>query len=130
MKRQIPLLITFIVGWVLIISIFFPATAGFGEEFSIYFDIIAVFAFILGGGNLVKIHGNTIYKLRPGWGYSAVALFGFFATLLIGMFKLGNPQGITGDVTMTGSMFEGIYTFVFKPLAAISLIRRSINSGV
>ena len=118
MKRQVPLAITFIVGIVLIVSIFFPKISHWGEEASIYFDIIAVFAFILGGGNLVKIHGNQIYKLSPGWGYSVVALIGFFATLAIGLLKLGNPAGITGDVTMKGSQFDGIYEFIFQPLAA------------
>lgn len=120
MKRQVPLAITFLVGWVLIFSIFIPHKpfGGLGEEFTIFFDIIAVFAFILGGGNLVKIHGNKIYRREKGFGFSIVTLIGFFGTLIIGLGKLGNPNGIIGDVTMQGSMFEGIYTFIFKPLGA------------
>ncbi len=117
-RRTIPLIITFVVGMVLILSKLFPATQTLGEEFSIYFDIIACFAFILGGGNLVKIHGDKLYKRVPGWGYSLVCLIGFFATLFIGLFKVGNPQGIAGDPTESGSWFNVIYEFIFTPLAA------------
>jgi hypothetical protein len=117
-KRQIPLLITFGVGVVLVISKFIPKLEGLGEDFSIYFDIIAVFAFILGGGNLVKIHGNKVYRKDSGWGYSIVCLGGFFLTLAFGMFKIGNPAGWTGNVVMEGGGFKGIYDFIFKPLSA------------
>ncbi len=117
-KRTIPLTITFIVGMVLILSKLFPVASGLGEEFSIYFDIIACFAFILGGGNLVKIHGNKLYRRQSGWGYSMMCLIGFFVTLTIGMFKLGNPGGISGDPVAQGSYFNIIYDFTFKPLAA------------
>ena len=118
LKRTIPLLITFIVGLVLVVSKFIPKLESLGEDFSIYFDIIAVFAFILGGGNLVKIHGNKISRRSSGWGYSVVCLIGFFATLAFGMFKIGNPTGWTGNVVADGSYFKGVYDYMFKPLGA------------
>jgi len=118
LRRTLPLLITFAVGFVLVISKFIPKVETLGEDFSIYFDIIAVFAFILGGGNLVKIHGNKIYRRSEGWGYSLVCIIGFFATLTIGLFKFGNPLGWTGNVVAEGSAFKGIYDFIFKPLGA------------
>jgi hypothetical protein len=117
-KRLIPLYITFIVGAVLTFSYFSPRFGSLGEDFSVFFDIIAVFAFILGGGNLVKIHGDLIYRREKGWGYSVVCLVGFFATLAIGMFKLGNPEGIRGDVNAPGTMFDGVYNYMFQPLTA------------
>lgn len=118
LKRTIPLLITFVVGTVLVVSKFIPQLESLGEDFSIYFDIIAVFAFILGGGNLVKIHGEKISRKTPGWGYSVVCLVGFFGTLAFGFFKIGNPLGWTGNVVVDGSYFKSTYDFVFKPLGA------------
>ena len=120
LKRSLPIFITFIVGLVLIVSFFIPHKpfGKLGEDFAVFFDIISVFAFILGGGNLVRIHGDKVGKRKPGWGYSVVTLGGFFVTLVIGMFKIGNPWGIQGDLTETGSMFFGIYEYVFKPLGA------------
>jgi len=62
MRRQVPLVITFVVGAVLIISYFIPPFERLGENFSLYFDIIAVFAFLLGGGNLMRIHGGRFVR--------------------------------------------------------------------
>lgn len=117
-KKTIPLFITFFVGLVIVLSKLSPISEGWGEDFSIFFDIIAVFAFILGGGNLVKIHADKLYKHQPGWGYSLICLIGFFATLAIGMFKTGNPQGWAGDPAAQGSDFNIVYDYIFKPLSA------------
>lgn len=118
MKRQIPLTITFIVGCVLILSVFFPPAERMGEDFSIFFDIIAVFAFFLGGGNLVRIHGDRIFRRRKDWAFSIVTLLGFFIMLMAGLFKISNPGGITGDVTATGSLFQLFYYNIFYPLSS------------
>ena len=56
MKRNVPLFITALGGFTLIIAYFIPATQGWGEVAAIWFDILASIAFILGGGNLLKIH--------------------------------------------------------------------------
>ena len=120
LKRSIPIFITFLVGTVLIVSFFIPHKpfGELGEDFAVFFDIISVFAFVLGGGNLVRIHGDKIGKRAAGWGYSAVCMIGFFVTLVIGLGKIGNPWGIQGDVTESGSYFFSVYEFVFKPLSA------------
>ena len=113
MKRQIPLIITAIVGTVLVVSVFIPH-----DPFSVYFDIIAVFAFILGGGNLIRIHGNRIYRKSKNWQFSIVTIVGFIVTLIAGAFKIGNPGGIQGDVAAPGSLFTLIYDNIFTPLQA------------
>ncbi len=118
MKRRIPLLITFVVGSVLILSVFFPPAESWGEDFSIFFDIIAVFAFFLGGGNLVRIHGKKLFTRKSDWGFSVVTLAGFFVMLLAGLFKVGNPAGMAGDVTAAGSFFQMLYEWIFNPLGA------------
>ncbi len=115
MKVQIPLVITFIVGIALIVAIFVPHDPfhRMNEEFSVYFDLIAVFAFILGGGNLLKIHGNRISRRSRDWKYSIVTIVGFLTMLIVGAFKIGGPPGLTGDVTAEGSWFKFMYDSVF-----------------
>jgi len=118
LRRSLPLLITFIVGIMLVMAVFIPR-APFSEaddKFSVFFDIIAGVAFILGGGNLIKIHGNKIYRKTPHWGYSVVTLAGFFVMLVAGGLKLGNPGGWTGPVQAPGSMFDWLYQATFNPL--------------
>ena len=87
MKRTVPLLITAVVGIVLIISSFIPYTEEWGEKVAVWFDVLAAIAFVLGGGNLMKVHLKKISDLRAGWGYSAITLIAFFATLIIGLTK-------------------------------------------
>ena len=89
MKRTIPLLITALSGFVLIFAYFVPATQSWGEVVAIWFDILAAIAFILGGGNLLKVQLQKISDRKPGWGYAAVTLIAFAATLMIGLLKLG-----------------------------------------
>ena len=70
MKRTVPLLITAFGGFVLIVAYFIPMTQGWGEAAAIWFDILAAIAFILGGGNLLKIHLKKVSDRGAGWAYS------------------------------------------------------------
>jgi hypothetical protein len=125
MKRTIPLLITAAGGFVLIIAYFIPATQGWGEVAAIWFDILAAIAFVLGGGNLLKIHLQKISDRAPGWGYSAITIAAFLVTLTVGLGKVGvhpNPEypgfSLSGDYRELGSPFWWLYEYAFKPLTA------------
>lgn len=120
LRRQIPLLITLIVGLMMVASAFIPHSpfAEAEDHFSVFFDIIAGVAFILGGGNLIKIHGNKISRRSPHWGYSVVTLVGFFVVLVAGLGKIGNPEGWQGPVQTSGSAFYWLYQSIFSPLQA------------
>lgn len=111
MKRTVPLLITAIAGFVLIISFFLPAIQEWGEVAAVWFDILASIAFILGGGNLLKLHLKAISDKDSGWGYSAITLVAFIVTLAFGLLKLGSPP--TANVEFYGE------TFVKYPISAM-----------
>jgi hypothetical protein len=116
MKRQIPLLIIICVGWVLLFSVFIPPMESWGEEASLFFDIIAVFAFFLGGGNLIRVHSQNVSRRSANWGYSVVTLVGFLMMLSVGLFKIGNPLGIGGALDTNGSWFQLMFTYIMSPL--------------
>ena len=125
MKREIPILITAVVGLVLIISFFIPATSSWGDTFTTWFGVIAAVAFVLGGGNLLKVHLKKLSDQEPGWGYSVLILGTFAVTLVIGLFKLGvvpSPNfpnyPWAGNFQQKGSPFGWIYEYAFKPLTA------------
>lgn len=102
----------------LIFSVFIPPWEEIGEDFTVFFDIIAVFAFFLGGGNLVRVHYGKLKRRKEDWGYSIVTLTGFLVMLAIGLFKLGNPGGIAASPTAPGSLFQTIFDYVLVPLSA------------
>lgn len=125
MKRNIPLLITALGGFVLIVAYFIPATQSWGEVTAIWFDILAAIAFILGGGNLLKVHLRKVSDHASGWGYSIICLLAFAFTLTVGLGKIGVPPNDryptytwSGDYLVTGAPFEWLYEFAFKPLTA------------
>jgi hypothetical protein len=126
LKRGIPLFITFVVGWTLVIAYFVPHRP-FGvmrENFSLYFDILASVAFILGGGNLIRVHGDRIYRKVPGWGYSLVCVGGFAVTLLVGLLKIHGGASLlpvsdlVADYNGPQMYFRVVYDYLFKPLTA------------
>lgn len=116
MRREIPLGITIFVGFLAIVSFFSPPLEGLGEDFTLFFDIIAVFAFFLGGGNLIRLHIDKLIKRKSDWGFSIVTLAGFFLMLTAGLLKIGT-SGITADITVEG-LFSRMYYTVHMPLAS------------
>jgi len=125
MKRLAPLLIASIAGFVLIASYFIPLAHGWGETVSVWFDILAAIAFILGGGNLLKTHLKKMSDKAEGWGYSGVTVVCFLGMLGVGLFKLGvNPMPLfpehswSGTYNQNGGAFWWGYEYAFKPLTA------------
>jgi hypothetical protein len=111
----VPRGIVLLVAGVLIVAMFVPPLEPLREEFSLFFDIIAAFAFVLGGASLIGRHGRKIRHKTSGYGYSLVCLAAFGITLVAGLLKLGNPAGIGGDVTARGSVFAWIVRYIFGP---------------
>jgi hypothetical protein len=124
-KRTVPLLIASITGFLLIIANFIPYTLSWGEAVMTWFDIVAAFAFVLGAGNLLKMHLKKISDRRPGWGYSAVTALAFLITLGVGLGKVGVPASEkfpdfpwSGHYLHEGGVFWWIYQYMFLPLSA------------
>lgn len=125
MKRTIPLLISAVCGFALIVAYFIPVTQGWGEDVTTWFNILAAIAFILGGGSLLKNHLQKISDRRAGWAYSAITVAAFTITLFVGLGKIGvnpNPQypayAWSGSYREIGSPFWWLYEYAFKPLTA------------
>jgi len=116
MRREIPLFITIFVGFLAILSFFSPPFEPLGEDFTLFFDIIAVFAFFLGGGNLMRVHIDKLIKRKTDWGFSIVTLGGFLVMLVAGLAKIG-AESITSDITREG-LFSIMYYNVHMPLAS------------
>jgi hypothetical protein len=125
MRRTIPGLIATIVGFVLIVAYFIPQTQQWGEVTSIWFDILAAIAFVLGGGNLLKVHLTKVSSRVSGWGYSVITVLAFAVTLIVGLSKFGiNPAELypdrpwSGSYRETGKPFWWLYQYAFVPLTA------------
>lgn len=118
MRQAIPLTITLFVGLLLIVAVFIPPLKNLERTFTLFFDIIAVFAFFLGGGNLLRVHFSKLRYKKPDWGYSIVTIVGFTWMLAVGLFKLGNPGNIAAAVDAPGGLFYQTFQTVLVPLGS------------
>jgi hypothetical protein len=117
-RTNLPLMIAFFTGTIMIAGHFIPRDP-FGRldnVLSDYFNIIAVFAFILGGGNLMRVHLTKVSARHREAPYSIVTLAGFLIMLIAGLFRIGVPAGQPYDDT--GGLFAEIYRATFEPLSA------------
>jgi hypothetical protein len=111
-------MIAFLTGTIMIVGHFIPRDP-FGRldtVLSDYFNIIAVFAFILGGGNLMRVHLSKVSGRHKEAPYSIVTLAGFLGMLAAGLFRMGVPAGQPYD--HVDGLFQEIYKATFEPLSA------------
>ena len=125
MKRTVPILIACFVGFLLIVSKFIPPFQDWEDEVKLWFDILAAFAFVIGGANICKTNLKKINDREAGWGYAAVLLIAFVGTLAVGVLKVGVPPNEeypayawSGSYEAEGSAFWWVFQYLYVPLGA------------
>ena len=133
LRVSIPLWIAFLVGAAMVGAHFIPREpfVTFNSDLTEFFNIIAVFAFILGGGNLMRVHLNKIYTRDPerfdilvtdmtmpgmtGLDLASAALR--IRSDLPVVLCTGYSDRVTGDAARS----EGVSAFLMKPLVVSRL---------
>jgi len=113
MRREVPLVLTAIVGITMIIAHFIPPLNILKNLFEDWFFIIAAFAIYLGILNLILVNGDKIYKKQKGWLFGAVVILGFLVITIIGIFFSGGKS-----FQDPGTPFYYIYMNLYYPLSA------------
>lgn len=120
MKRQIPLVITFLAGLAMILGYFIPHEP-FGsleQTLNTWYMVVAAFAMILGVGNLIRLHTAKIRKRSAGFAYSLVLLAGLAVMTLFGILGGIKPGTVfywmwwNMHVPMSSTMFSLLAFFV------------------
>jgi hypothetical protein len=113
MRREVPLLITGIVGIVFIVSYFIPHWP-FGQMndwFSDWFAVIQACAIVLGALNLLLVSAQKVARKKEDWGYAIVIIVTFIIMVVAGI-------GEGRDYMTTGTNFEWLYSYTYVPLSA------------
>jgi len=126
MKRKLPLLITFLAGFLVFIAEFIPHKpfTGITSSLEEWFLIITGFAIILGQLNLIKVN---IFKIRfkmENWKYFVVTLVSFGVMVLFGLLWgtqqnagiLGNGDNIAKAIGY--KPFDYLFTYLYQNLSA------------
>ncbi|MEZ5358617.1 MAG: hypothetical protein R3F48_07260 [Candidatus Zixiibacteriota bacterium] len=113
MRREIPLVITFVVGVVYVIAYFIPHYPfdQFEAWFTDWFSIVAAFAIWLGALNLMKISFMKIIRQKADWGYAVLIILSFLT--MIGFGFLGGEE-----FRNTGTAFDWLYRNAYTPLSS------------
>jgi hypothetical protein len=112
-RREVPLVLTAIVGITMIIAHFIPPFNILKDLFEDWFFIIAAFAIYLGILNLILVNGDKIYKKQKGWPFGVVVILGFLVMTIIGIFFSGGKS-----FQDPGTRFYYLYMNVYYPLSA------------
>jgi len=114
MKRTVPLVITFLTGFFLVVSFFVPHEP-FGaleQRLLVWFAIVSGFTMLLGVDSLVRSHVRKVSGRRQGWGHSIALLIGLAVTVVtgvVGFSRFGSPFHMQ-------SPFMFLYTYSIIPL--------------
>jgi predicted permease len=119
-KKTLPLAITFLAGFYMVLAFFVPhpAVAASAQEMQGWEIIIVAFTAVLGIGNLIGVHAGKIQRRREGWGYSAVLIACLTGMALMGLFKgirEGTPFYWLYDnvmATLSAAMFSLLAFFI------------------
>jgi len=117
MRKEIPLIITFISGFILIVAFFIPHEP-FGsieQDMLVWLIIISGFAMLLGIDSLLKGHIIKIKQHSTGWGHSLVLVLSFGVTFIAGLYTWLNFEH---SILAIGSPFVYIYQYFEVPLSA------------
>lgn len=92
--------------------------AFFDQHASVWFSVLAVFAFVLGGASLMRTHWRKIRERSRDWRYSILTLGSFLIVLIAGLFKMGGAPGLQGGVAAPDVWLTRIFEMVLSPLHA------------
>ena len=87
MKRAVPLAITFLTAFFLVVSFFVPHEP-FGrleQRMLVWFAIVSGFTMLLGVDSLVRSHVRKIARRPAGWGHSVALIAGLVVTVVVGV---------------------------------------------
>lgn len=114
MKKRVPLFITFITGFIIIVGFFIPHRP-FGQletDAYIWYSIIFAFTLVIGVDSLIRLHVRQIRRRKKGWWYSIVFFAGFFYCLTIGIISVIR----TPNPFLPGTVFFYGYETILIPL--------------
>jgi len=120
-RRWIPLLITFIIGFVVILDFFFFASKTAEHEavnlLKATVDVIVAPAALIGVVTLVRHHGRNISKRGRGWVFSAIVIFAVAFYGFIGIYSALSTEEFN-HLVLPHPAFDWYYTNVYTHLSA------------
>lgn len=116
MRREVPIVITVVAGLIMLLDAFTKGStsiANAAADLSKWIIIVSALLIGVATVNLIRIHGNTIARKRPGWIYSAALLGSMAIYGVIGIMNRSYPASATWKY-----WYQHIFDYVQSPLGA------------
>ena len=117
MKRELPLLLTAVIGLFMILSFFVPhqivsVPADFLQATAI---VVVAFGYVLGGANVLRINLDQISKRAPNWPFKILLVAALLVTVIVGAI---DGASRAGGFLSQGTNSKWIYDTIYSPMAA------------
>jgi len=114
-RKEVPLLITFVVAIIVMLSSITtgPLPAVFKNHISPWMTLVSAFAVGLASVNLTRVHGGNISRKREGWVYSAILLATMFIYAGFRAYVEINPTD-----KAAAANYALIYNHILSPLSS------------
>lgn len=111
MKRQIPLMIVIVLGFIFFFQAIIPhkISQDFRDEYLVWLRTMSPFGVVLGIFSIFSVHITKIRRKAPHWGYSFVTLFGLIATA---------GSGFIWGVVDEGTPYKWLFEYVQMPMSS------------
>ena len=119
MQRQIPLLLTSLVGLTMLVYYFVPnpLIANPGHFFEDSVIIVVAFAIVLGSANVLKINGEAVLRRGKDWQYKAILLISMF--IMIGIGLADGPERYLTPESRFNWMYDTFYASMQASMFAL-----------
>src|SRR3989449_7417036 len=129
LRRQLPLLITFVAGAVFAAQYYVPHPTSelMLTEVTKWLQIISGFALVLGVTSLFHIHAVKIRRKEPGWAYSLILYSGILGTIAAGFIysftagQWGNGEEAINEI-VTALGWDYLYMMVSLTGSMIAIL--------
>ncbi len=141
MKREIPLVLTALIGAIMIVGFFVPhewasVPADYLQQCAV---IVVAFGYALGGANVFRVNLDAVFRKQRDWPYKIVLLVGMVVMLVFGLFvdrsRFQDPGTVSVwlydhlYVPMNATMFA-LLAFYIASAAFRAFRIRSLEAGL
>jgi hypothetical protein len=108
MRREIPMILAFVAGLILILDFFVPVLEPVTERVNNWYLVVIAFAIVVGVFNLLRVNYYKIKLRQEDWPYSI--------PLIIGVVVMGGVGIIFGIAE--GTIFYWLFDYLMYPMSA------------
>ncbi len=108
MRREIPMIVAFVAGVIIILEFFVPTLRDVAREIQKWYLVVVAFAILVGAFSLLRMNYMKVRGRRADWPYSIVLIVGLFAMTIVGI----------GWGIGQGTVFDWLFNYLMFPMSS------------